>query len=95
MTIRVKRKMQKVRWPSNVKRPSSISAPGLRLTFTGDEPRDTELSLFEAQLLITRIAVKFLGKVYDQELELEGEGAMKPGDEILAPESAPESAPEK
>ena len=80
MSIRVSRLMQKVRWPKDMVKPVAIRAPGLRLTFTGDESDDLELSLMEAQILMSRVAVKYLDKPYLKEMDVE---EVKAGDKII------------
>ena len=88
--MRVKRFMQKIRWPKDVDRPTSVRAPGLRLTFTGDEPRDMDLPFIEAQILMSRFAVKFVNKPYQKEVDVK-ENEVLSGDVILPPK-APASA---
>ena len=82
MSTRVNRLMQKVRWPKGMKKPTAISAPGLRLAFTGDESDDLELPLMEAQILMSRVAVKYLGRPYWKKMDVE---TLKSGDKIIPP----------
>ena len=74
MSIRVRRLMQKVRFPKDVKIPTAIRAPGLRFTSdnpTGEDKNEFELSLLEAQVLMTRVAVKYLGKPFTKVIEVD------------------------
>ena len=83
MPFRVRRLMQKVRLPKDVKIPTAIRAPGLRFTLdnpTGKDKNDFELSLMEAQALMTKIAAKFVGKPFKKVIEVE---ELLSGDELV------------
>ena len=80
MPTRVNRLMQKVRWPKDIVKPTVVRVPGLRLTFDEDASDDLELSFMEAQVLMSRTAVKYLGKPYRKEMDVE---ELQSGDEII------------
>ena len=83
--IRVQRVMQKIRWPKDITRPTSIRAPGLRFTFdnpSGKDENDFELPLLGAQVLVIRTAAKFLNEPFQVTLEIEQHQVI-PGDVIL------------
>ena len=86
MSVRVNRMMQKVRFSKEAQVPTAIRAPGLRFTSdnpTGKDKNEFELSLTEAQVLLTRVSAKYLGQPFKKVVELSSAEEMLPGDELV------------